>query len=317
MQDPYPPPPSPSTPNLRTASRGTGQDRSAIAACKRKRRWRRAGPLIPPRRALSLWADRRGTQARAKEGRPHTTRRTRTPLRCRQAPQRLGQGLAAEEMARLHTACRQVRLGEASHTRQMLTAANLAPGDAETFRQLVDADACPEKPSERIPREVLDYVPEEPLQPDERLFQNRLRGKPRGLSGGLSSMKNEHLKLLLHDEEALTLLTGAARQLATGILAPEIARALAMSRITASQKSGEQRRVRGIAVGDMFRRASLRSSTPKTESAWLTRNVPSIITPKLPDLQCAWLLLYHCAPRANSMVRNVPARTVHEVCRPA
>ena len=67
-------------------------------------------------------------------------------------------------------------------------------------------------------------------------------------------MRYEHLKTLLVDEEALELLWEAAERLANADIPPEIARALALGRMTALQKSGAQRRVRGIVVGDTFRR---------------------------------------------------------------
>ena len=67
-------------------------------------------------------------------------------------------------------------------------------------------------------------------------------------------MRNEHLKALLPDTEALDFLATAATLLANARLAPETLAPLKLARMTALQKSGAQRRVRGIAVRDTFRR---------------------------------------------------------------
>ena len=72
-------------------------------------------------------------------------------------------------------------------------------------------------------------------------------------------MRYEHLKTLLVDEEALELLHGVAERLANADIPPEVARAVALGRMTALQKSGAQRRVRGIVVGDTFRRLVAKS----------------------------------------------------------
>ena len=67
-------------------------------------------------------------------------------------------------------------------------------------------------------------------------------------------MRNEHLKVLLPDTEALDYLTTAATLLVNARLSPEALAPFKLARMTALQKSGAQRRVRGIAVGDTFRR---------------------------------------------------------------
>ena len=75
-------------------------------------------------------------------------------------------------------------------------------------------------------------------------FQTR---QCRGLSGATFAM----YKLLLDDEVAIDLLTGAVKRLARADVAHEVAEALAMSRLTALPKPHGG--VRGIATGDVFR----------------------------------------------------------------
>ena len=131
---------------------------------------------------------------------------------------------------------------------------SLAPGDKETLRQLQDKDARPRTPTEALPEELRDFVPPTSVQLDKSLLLNTLRGLRKGLSGGLSGMRNEHLKVLLPDTEALDYLTTAAILLVNARLSPEALGPFKLARMTALQKSGAQRGVRGIAVGDTFRR---------------------------------------------------------------
>ena len=167
----------------------------------------------------------------------------------------------AEASARFRAdkACRQVRAGEASHARQTLTASNLAPGDGETLRQLSDPVARPPVLSVPIPEEVLGFQPAAPIELDMKLFLQTLRSTRRGVSGGPAGMRNEHLKVLLPDAEALAMLGCAAHLLANARVPLDVSRPLALGRMVALQKSGAQRRVRGIVVGDTFRRVVAKS----------------------------------------------------------
>ena len=67
-------------------------------------------------------------------------------------------------------------------------------------------------------------------------------------------MRAEHLKILLPDAEALDVLYCAAQLFATARIPADYRLAVALGRMVALQKSGAQRRVRGIVVGDTFRR---------------------------------------------------------------
>ena len=160
----------------------------------------------------------------------------------------------AAKKAKLDRACHLVRLGEVSHARQSLVGYSLAPGDEETLRQLLDKEARPERLTEDLPDDVRNFQPTREVKLDKHLLLNTLRGLRRGLSGGLSGLKNEHLKILLPDTEALEYLESAAHLLVNARIAAEVRDSFALARMTALQKSGTQRRVRGIAAGDTFRR---------------------------------------------------------------
>ena len=70
------------------------------------------------------------------------------------------------------------------------------------MRQLTDVDLRSPHLQRELPAEVLDYVPDEQVRLDKNKFLNNLRSLRRGLSGGLSGHRNEHLKLCLDDEGA-------------------------------------------------------------------------------------------------------------------
>ena len=153
---------------------------------------------------------------------------------------RPGRELSDEERetALYERACQLVQDGEVSHARQTLVGMSFAPGDKETFRQLQDKDARPRTPTEALPEELRDFVPPTSVQLDKSLLLNTLRGLRKGLSGGLSGMRNEHLKVLLPDTEALDYLITAATLLINARLSPEALAPFKLTRMSAFQKSG-------------------------------------------------------------------------------
>ena len=133
--------------------------------------------------------------------------------------------------------CAQVRVGEVSRARQLLTATELAPGNDATWRALTDPVRRP---------------PARPLQLGPAATAAALRDSRLGGAAGLSGMRIEHLKILLIDMPALELLACAATQLANARVPADVAPALALARLTALRKPNGG--VRGIATGDVFRR---------------------------------------------------------------
>ncbi|CAE7234946.1 unnamed protein product [Symbiodinium pilosum] len=154
-------------------------------------------------------------------------------------------------------ACTKVRQGELSRARQVLTAAELAPGNVATWAALTDPVQRPPHARTEPPAELLQYEPMQPVQLSTRAVANALREARRGSAAGLSGMQAEHPKLLLHDLEALELLAEAATHLAHARIPPDIAAGLAMARLTALRKPDGG--VRGIATGDAL---ELRANVP-------------------------------------------------------
>ncbi|CAE7416640.1 unnamed protein product, partial [Symbiodinium pilosum] len=131
-------------------------------------------------------------------------------------------------------ACAKVQWGEVSRARQVLTAAELAPGNEATWAALTDRNTSPSRAANRGFAGAA-LAPAGPASPPQR-------------APGLSGMRAEHLKLLLQDVNAIELLAEAATQLAQARVPADIPPALAMARLTALRKPDGG--VRGIATGD-------------------------------------------------------------------
>ena len=149
-------------------------------------------------------------------------------------------------------ACAQVRRGQLSRARQSLTSAPLAPGNAETLRQLTDPARRPPAPRQPLSDEMASFQPAEPVRLTPAALGEALRTAKRGTAAGLSGAAIEHYRLLLEDGDALDMLSQAATQLANADVPESVLRALALSRLTALAKPAGG--VRGIATGDTLRR---------------------------------------------------------------
>ena len=103
----------------------------------------------------------------------------------------------------------------------------------------------------------LQMQPHVPLHFDEDKFQHNLRTSRRGAAGGPSGMTAEHLRVVLDSPSCTSLLCEAASQLAQGHIPDEVVRAIRLGRLTALQKPDGG--VRGIVVGDVFRRLVART----------------------------------------------------------
>ena len=157
--------------------------------------------------------------------------------------------------AKLRAAEQRARWGELSHARQELVGTPLAPRTMETYYKLCDPAGRPQQPRslERL-QQVCQFQPESAVELDYSRFISNVRSAPRGKSGGLSGMRNEHLKCLvfsprLEDAKALYYV---AETLARAEIPESIRKGLALARMTALDKGAEK--VRGIAAGDTFRR---------------------------------------------------------------
>ena len=171
-----------------------------------------------------------------------------------ESPPKSDEMLAAERRER---ACAKVRIGEVSRARQVLTAAELAPGTEDTFHALTDPERRPPAARTPIPPKVLAHDPLDPVQLSAWAVATALREARRGGAPRLSGMRAEHLKLLLQDVESQELLAYAATRVARAQLPPTVAAGVAMARLTALRKP--DRGVRGIATRDAFRRLVART----------------------------------------------------------
>ena len=134
--------------------------------------------------------------------------------------------------SRHRRACNLVRKGELSHARQALVSAALAPGNT-TYGLLSDPAAGPPHLSEPMPDDALSFQPGTPVDLDPQLFVRMLRSARRGVSGGLSGLRNEHLKLLLSDADALQHLVSAAELFARARVPEQVCSVVALGRLTA------------------------------------------------------------------------------------
>ena len=174
----------------------------------------------------------------------------RLPKRKKQA-QRVG----VDVQEKLRAAEQRARLGELSHARQELVGTPLAPRTMDTYYKLSDPTSRPQQPRslERL-QKICQFQPESAVTLDYGRFISNVRSAPRGKSGGLSGMRNEHLKCIvfsprLDDSKALYYV---ADTFARAEIPDGIRKGIALGRMTALDKGAAK--VRGIAAGDTFRR---------------------------------------------------------------
>ena len=154
----------------------------------------------------------------------------------------------SEEERRGKAAQYRVLRGPVSRARHE-TGAALPPRTDATFAEL--QGRRPQAPVRPIPREVLDFVPDQVLDLDQQEFVKCLRTSPSKSAPGPGGCTNELLRVCLDDCELLQLLFLAAEDLARGN-APPAAKPFMTATMTAlSKKDGG---VLGIATGTSFRR---------------------------------------------------------------
>ena len=92
-------------------------------------------------------------------------------------------------------ACRKVQAGEVTRARQCLTGASVAPGTDDTFRAL--QSRRPQEVQRAIPRAVMEWEPESPVQIDRKIFLQSLKTAPKGSSPGPGGFTYEHLRVFV------------------------------------------------------------------------------------------------------------------------
>ena len=160
-----------------------------------------------------------------------------------------------DEARRAARAMSLTQMGELSAARQALEGAAVAPDTMSTLRALTD----PEKQLPRTPlsREVADAQPSEAFQLDSIEFLTCLRKARRGAVAGPSGMTSDHLFPVLENEGDSNLLCRVASLLAVGQVPDSTLEAVRLGRMTALSKPDGG--VRGIVVGDIFRRLVART----------------------------------------------------------
>ena len=102
------------------------------------------------------------------------------------------------------------------------------------MRQLQDKEIPRElAPEDTLPEELLSLAPPTEVHLEKNLLLQTLRSLRRGLSGGLSGMRNEHLKAFLPDTEALDYLAQAAHLFVNAHVATEVLDSFRLARWTA------------------------------------------------------------------------------------
>ena len=139
--------------------------------------------------------------------------------------------LVNDDHRRAEAACRKVQLGEVSCARQCVTGAILAPGTDTTLTEM--QSKRPQEVLRRIPRDVLDFVPESPLEVDRKIFVKSLKSAPRGASSGPGGCTYEHLRVVLDGVDTLDLLFEAVTSLVRAAVPEEITASLMGARLTA------------------------------------------------------------------------------------
>ena len=133
----------------------------------------------------------------------------------------------------------------------------MAPGNEATRAKLTNESRRLSAARRGLDEDILQMQPHVPFHLDEDKFQHNMRTSRRGAAGGPSGMTAEHLRVLLDSPSCTSLLGEAASQLAEGNIPEEVVTAIRLGRMTALQKPDGG--VRGIVVGDVFRRVVART----------------------------------------------------------
>ena len=121
----------------------------------------------------------------------------------------------------------------------------MACGTPETLDALKDSERRPPNLRDPLPDRVVNHVPHTFVSLDQELF------------AGPSGMTAEHLRPMLESAEDTELLASFADTFAEGEVPQKNVDAIRMGRMTALRKSDGG--VRGIVVGDLFRRLVFRT----------------------------------------------------------
>ena len=187
-----------------------------------------------------------------------------------------------------------VALGEISAGRAALEGAPVAPGSQATLDALRDETRRPRTLREPLPEELSDFQPETAFGLDRDRFLRNLRCARRGAAAGPSGMAAEHLRPLLDCTRDSDLLWELGCSFAQGRVPVEVIPLLRLGRITALQKPSGG--IRGIVVGDVFRRLVARTMAQQLNAAVeRASDIPvPVCTLMLFKLSPIWILVLQC-----------------------
>ena len=171
---------------------------------------------------------------------------------CQKQRSRIEDGSEEDLATRAKQSLRQVQLGQIRRGRQALTSAALAPGNQATLEELTDDLRRPPALTAELPHGTNDFQPAAPVELDRKQFLQNTRSLARGVAADPLGTRNEHVKVMLDDENLAELWCNAACLLAKGQIPGCIRQGMAVGRMTALSKGDG--RVRGIVTGNAHRR---------------------------------------------------------------
>ena len=148
-------------------------------------------------------------------------------------------------------------MGELSAARQALLSEPLAPGAPASLEELRNPARRPHQPYQPVSQEVANFHPNHPVHIPRAILTSNLRRARKGAAPGPSGLISEALRLILDDETITDQFIQVSQLLAQGLVPPVAAQLLGFGRMVALQKP--QGGIRGLVVGDLFRRLVSRS----------------------------------------------------------
>ena len=138
-----------------------------------------------------------------------------------------------------------------------LEGANVAPGTMATLRELTNPARRPLVARHALSQEILRSEPVEALELDGEVFLTCLKTARRGAAAGPSGMTADHLFSIFESQADSELLVQVASKVAVGDVPNEVIDSIRVGWLTALAKPDGG--VRGIVVGDIFRRLVART----------------------------------------------------------
>ena len=128
----------------------------------------------------------------------------------------------------------------------------MAPGNADTLRELTDPELRPVEVSMDIPEHFYLFHLADNFQLDPNELLSALRSAGRGSAQDLGGARYEHYRVMIEDEDMWGTFVQLCQSFSRADVPPEVMAALRLGRMTALKK--ENGKVRGIVAGSILRR---------------------------------------------------------------